>query len=151
MRLRDVLGTDAINLNLQGTSRDAILRELVRLLHLDSAGDGFVLKMLKRRERSGSTGVGRSFAIPHCRFPGVQELRVAYGRRLQGVDFAAMDQQPVQHFFLIVAPPVEVANQYLPVLGRIAEIARKPGAAERLAAAGSPTEFLEAIDELEAS
>jgi mannitol/fructose-specific phosphotransferase system IIA component (Ntr-type) len=149
MRLRDFFQSGAINLSLKGNSKDEILRELVALLQLDAANAAIVLKMLKRREQSGSTGVGHGFAIPHCRFPGAHDLRVGYGRKAEGVDFAAIDQRPVHHFFLIVAPPLEGANLYLPVLGRIAEVARKDGTAERLRSVSSGDEFLDAISAIE--
>ena len=64
-----------------------------------------------------STGIGRGIAIPHCRSLVVNQLRVAYGRKQPGVDFNAIDGKPVTNFFLIVAPPLEVSNQYLPVTG----------------------------------
>src|SRR2546430_4370436 len=74
--------------------------------------------MLKRRETLGSTGIGQNIAIPHCRALAVNRLRVAFGRKLDGIDFNAIDGKPVHYFFLIVAPPLEVSNQYLPVQDR---------------------------------
>ena len=82
--------------------------------------------MLKRRENLGSTGIGRGIAIPHCRSLVVNKLRVAFGRKTDGVDFKAIDEKPVHFFFLIVAPPLEVSNQYLPVLGKIAQFSKEP-------------------------
>src|SRR5256886_7796101 len=75
--------------------------------------------MLKRREPLGWRGIGKNIAIPHCRARAVNRLRVAFGRKLDGIDFNAIDGKPVHYFFLIVAPPLEVSNQYLPVLGKI--------------------------------
>src|SRR5437879_10777138 len=82
--------------------------------------------MLRRRETLGSTGIGQGIAIPHCRSLVVNRLRVAFGRKLDGIDFKAIDDRPVHYFFLIVAPPLEVSNQYLPVLGKIAQFAKEP-------------------------
>ena len=115
MELRDFFSEDAVELNLQSTSKDDVLKELIGLLKLDEKSEAMLFKMLKRRENLGSTGIGRSIAIPHCRSLVVTRLRVAFGRRPAGVDFRAIDEKPVKFFFLIVAPPLEVSNQYLPV------------------------------------
>jgi mannitol/fructose-specific phosphotransferase system IIA component (Ntr-type) len=125
MELREFFSEDAVQLELQGTSKDEILKELIGLLKLDEKSEGMLFKMLKRRENLGSTGIGRGIAIPHCRSLVVNRLRVAFGRKKDGVDFKAIDDKPVNFFFLIVAPPLEVSNQYLPVLGRSRSSARR--------------------------
>jgi mannitol/fructose-specific phosphotransferase system IIA component (Ntr-type) len=102
---------------------------------------------LKRRETLGSTGVGKGIAIPHCRSLLVSNLRLAYGRKLEGMDFDSIDGDPVQHFFLIVAPPIEVSNQYLPVLGKIAQFAKDPDIPLRLAELSTPEEFLRLLED----
>ena len=132
MELREFFSEDAIKLDLAGTSKDDILRELIGLLKLDEKSDGMLFKMLKRRENLGSTGIGRGIAIPHCRSLVVNKLRVAFGRKKEGVDFKAIDEKPVHFFFLIVAPPLEVSNQYLPVLGKIAQFSKEPDVPARL-------------------
>ena len=103
--------------------------------------------MLKRRENLGSTGIGRGIAIPHCRSLVVNKLRVAFGRKPGGVEYNAIDNQPVYNFFLIVAPPLEVSNQYLPVLGSLAQFAKDPDTTQRLAELKSPDEFLSLLQE----
>jgi mannitol/fructose-specific phosphotransferase system IIA component (Ntr-type) len=147
MELREFLAEDAIQLDLKGESKDEILKELIALLGVDEKSQGILFKMLKRRENLGSTGIGKSIAIPHCRSLVVNRLRLAFGRKPGGVDFKAIDDQPVNYFFLIVAPPLEVSNQYLPVLGRIAQFAKEADVAERLAALGKPGEFLSLLEE----
>jgi nitrogen PTS system EIIA component len=147
MELREFLAEDAIQLDLKGESKDEILKELIALLGVDEKSQGILFKMLKRRENLGSTGIGKSIAIPHCRSLVVNRLRLAFGRKPGGVDFKAIDDQPVNYFFLIVAPPLEVSNQYLPVLGRIAQFAKEPDVADRLAQLGNPREFLSLLEE----
>ena len=134
MELREFFSEDAVKLELEGTSKDEILKEMIGLLSLDEKSEGMLFKMLKRRENLGSTGIGRSIAIPHCRSLVVNKLRVAFGRKSEGVDFKAIDEKPVKFFFLIVAPPLEVSNQYLPVLGKIAQFSKEPDVPERLLA-----------------
>ena len=147
MELREFLGEDAIQLDLKGESKDEILKELIGLLGVDDKSQGILFKMLKRRENLGSTGIGKNIAIPHCRSLVVNRLRLAFGRKKGGVDYKAIDDQPVNYFFLIVAPPLEVSNQYLPVLGRIAQFAKEPEVTDRLATLEGPRDFLALLEE----
>jgi PTS system nitrogen regulatory IIA component len=147
MHLRDFFSPDVIKQRLQGTTKDEILKELISLLALDEKSDGMLYKMLKRRENLGSTGIGRGIAIPHCRSLVVSRLRVAFGRKPEGIDFKAIDDKPVYNFFLIVAPPLEVSNQYLPVLGKVAQFAKEPDVPERLAQLESPEDFIKLLEE----
>src|SRR5687767_10593297 len=147
MELRDFFSEDAIKLELEGNTKDEILKELIALLGLDDKSEGMLFKMLKRRENLGSTGIGRGIAIPHCRSLVVSRLRVAFGRKSQGVDFKAIDEKPVFFFFLIVAPPLEVSNQYLPVLGKIAQFSKEADVPERLLKLKQPREFMQLLEE----
>jgi mannitol/fructose-specific phosphotransferase system IIA component (Ntr-type) len=147
MELREFFTEDAVKLELEGTTKDDILKELIGLLQLDEKNEATLFKMLKRRENLGSTGIGRSIAIPHCRSLVVTRLRVAFGRKAEGLDFRAIDEKPVKFFFLIVAPPLEVSNQYLPVLGKIAQFSKEPDVPERLLALQHPAQFLALLEE----
>jgi mannitol/fructose-specific phosphotransferase system IIA component (Ntr-type) len=146
MRLKDFFSADAVSLALQGATKDEVLKELIGLLKLDEKSDAMLFKMLKRRENLGSTGIGRGIAIPHCRSLVVSRLRVAFGRKPEGLDFRAIDEKPVYNFFLIVAPPLEVSNQYLPVLGRIAQFAKEPDVPDRLAKLKTAEEFMHLLE-----
>lgn len=147
MKLREFFNTDVVDLELEGETKDEILKELIALLGLDDKSEGILFKMLKRRENLGSTGIGRGIAIPHCRSLVVNRLRIAFGRKTSGIDFNAIDDEPVHHLFLIVAPPLEVSNQYLPVLGKIAQFAKEDDVADRLAALADADGFLSLLEE----
>jgi nitrogen PTS system EIIA component len=147
MKLRDLFADHAVKLDLSSDEKDDILKELIGLLELDEKSEGILFKTLKRRENLGSTGIGKGIAIPHCRSLVVNELQLAYGRKSGGTDFNAIDGAPVHHFFLIVAPPLEVSNQYLPVLGKIAQFAKDPDIPEKLAEISEPGEFLKLLEE----
>jgi nitrogen PTS system EIIA component len=147
MRLREFFSEEAIQLELQSTTKDDVLKELVSLLTLDDKASAMLFKMLKRRETLGSTGIGQGIAIPHCRSLVVSRLRCAFGRSLKGIDFKAIDDKPVNYFFLIVAPPLEVSNQYLPVLGKIAQFAKDLDVTNRLAKLKTAAEFLQLLEE----
>ena len=147
MRLREFFSEDAIKLELESTTKDTVLKELVSLLKLDEKAQAMLFKMLKRRETLGSTGIGQAIAIPHCRSLVVTRLRCVFGKSTKGIDFKAIDDQPVNYVFLIVAPPLEVSNQYLPVLGKIAQFAKEGDVTSRLAKLKSPAEFLKLLEE----
>jgi len=146
MQLREFFSEDAVKLDLEGTTKDDVLKELIGLLGLDEKNEGMLFKMLKRRENLGSTGIGRGIAIPHCRSLVVSTLRVAFGRKKAGLDFRAIDEKPVHFFFLIVAPPLEVSNQYLPVLGKIAQFSKEADVPERLLSISQPAEFMKLLE-----
>ncbi len=147
MRLREFFSEDGIKLQLESTGKDEVLKELVGLLKLDDKAEQVLVKMLRRRETLGSTGIGQNIAIPHCRALAVSALRLAFGRKLAGIDFNAIDGKPVNFFFLIVAPPLEVSNQYLPVLGRIAQFAKESDVPDKLSKLTTPQEFLKLLEE----
>ncbi|MGZ8399473.1 MAG: PTS sugar transporter subunit IIA [Gemmatimonadales bacterium] len=147
MRLKEFLSPDAISLSLRSGSKDEILAEMVSLLRTDERSAGILLRILQRRENLGSTGVGRGIAIPHGRSLVVSRLRLAFARKPEGIDFQAIDGKPVYNFFLIMAPPLEISNQYLPVLGRIAQFAKEPDVPDRLSVIKSPEEFFRLLEE----
>lgn len=147
MKLREFFTAKAVSLDLESEGKDDLLREMVALLELDAKSEAILFKTLKRRENLGSTGIGKGIAIPHCRSLVVNRLRLAYGRKPDGVDFNAIDGEPVYNFFLIVAPPLEVSNQYLPVLGKIAQFAKDPAVPERLRQLETSEDFLTLIEE----
>ncbi len=145
MKLRDLFTAEAVALDLEAVTKDDVLLELIALLGLPEKTETTLFKTLKRRENLGSTGIGKGIAIPHCRSLAVSRLRVAYGRKPSGLDFKAIDGALVHNFFLIVAPPLEVSNQYLPVLGKIAQFAKDPEVPGLLAAVETPQEFIELL------
>jgi mannitol/fructose-specific phosphotransferase system IIA component (Ntr-type) len=147
MQLREFFNRDVVALDLEANAKDEVLKEMIQLLDLDEKSQGILFKMLKRRENLGSTGIGRGIAIPHCRSLVVDRLRIAFGRTKQPIEFDAIDDNATRYFFLIVAPPLEVSNQYLPVLGKIAQFAKEPDVPERLAGLTQPDQFLALLEE----
>lgn len=147
MRLRDFFEPAAITLDLRGATKDDVLAEMVELLPLDERARSSILRLVHRREVLGSTGIGRGIAVPHCRTLAVSRLRVSFGRHRTGVEFDAIDGRPVTSLFMIVAPPAEVANQYLPVLGRIAQLAKEPDVPDRLSRLDTVEQFFELLDQ----
>lgn len=147
MRLLDLFSAEVVKLELEAEGKDDVLQELVALLDLDAKSEATLVKTLQRRENLGSTGIGKGIAIPHCRSLVVNRLRLAYGRKREGMDFNAIDGAPVHNFFLIVAPPLEVSNQYLPVLGKIAQFAKDPDVPRRLMELKTSSDFMKLLDQ----
>lgn len=147
MRLQEFLTPDAIRLDLDAATREAVLRDLVALLRVSDVDAETLLRVLLRREGIGSTGVGRGIAIPHCRSLVVNRVRLAFGRHPAGLDYDAIDGRPVHNFFLILAPPLEVSNLYLPILGRIAQFAKEVDVPERLTQLETPDQLLALLSE----
>jgi nitrogen PTS system EIIA component len=109
MKLSDFVVREAILVDLQATGKEEAIREIVRSLHAAGSFAESELESVARailsREELGSTGIGQGVAVPHTRHPTVNRLigTVALSRR--GVDFAALDGDPVDILFLLVSPP----------------------------------------------
>jgi mannitol/fructose-specific phosphotransferase system IIA component (Ntr-type) len=108
MKLRDFIVTGAITPQLAATDRDGAVRELVTALAAagsvpESAVDEIVAAVIKR-EQNGSTGFGKGVAVPHVKHSKVKQMAGAIGRSPGGIDFAALDHQPVYTIFLLLSP-----------------------------------------------
>ncbi len=147
MKLAPLLTPQTIACNLQARDRRGVLAELSSLLQ--KAGrvdpDMDLVTILENREELGSTGIGGGLAIPHVRLKGIPSLQVALGRSVEGVDFGAVDGQPVHIFFLLLAPE-EAAGDHLKALASISRLLKGPGVKEALLAAGSSERMLEIIE-----
>lgn len=142
----DVLSSKTINLSLQSTAKEDVLRELVWMLEVDEEQKPILLDMVLQREQLGSTGLGGGVAIPHGRSVMVNHLHLVSGISKKGVYYQAIDRKKVYLFFLIIAPHREVSNQYLPLLGNLARLASSPEIIERLRDAETAEEYLEVIE-----
>ncbi len=106
-----------------------------------------LLSMLRQRERLGSTGIGKGVAIPHGRTTAASEVMIAFGHSRQGIDFDAVDHEPVYLIFMVLAPPIEEENRYLPILGKLVETLSDAAKREQLAKVTTYREFLEVFDD----
>ncbi|RKZ22547.1 PTS sugar transporter subunit IIA [bacterium] len=123
--MKDVFKPEFVKLELEATTREEVLRELVDLLPVGDDKKELIYQRLLERENLGTTGIGKGIAIPHSRTLALKDVFVIVGRSKKGVDFNALDGKPVHLFFLIVAPPYDPKNRYLITLGKIAEISRE--------------------------
>lgn len=146
MKLSELLGEENIVSELTAKDKKAVLEELVEaMIHPGSPIEKQALvKVLLERERLGSTGIGDGVAIPHGKYPGIEQPLISFGRSLKGVDFESMDGQPAHLFFLLVAPE-NSANIHLKALATIARILKNSSFRKALMEASSREEIYRRI------
>jgi PTS system nitrogen regulatory IIA component len=116
MKLKDFIVSDAIIPELKATDRDGALRELATSLAKagalpEDAVEEIVAALIKR-EQNGSTGFGKGVAVPHVKHAKVKRMAGTVGRSVAGLDFAALDHQPVFTVFLLLSPE-NIPQQHL--------------------------------------
>jgi len=108
MKLREFIVSEAICPELKASDRDGAIRELVTSLAEAGAmpvtAVDEVVAALVKREQNGSTGFGKGVAVPHVKHPQVKKMAGTIGRSVSGIDFAALDHQPVYSVFLLLSP-----------------------------------------------
>jgi PTS system nitrogen regulatory IIA component len=108
MKLREFIVSDAIVPELEASDRDGAIRELVASLASagalpEDAVEDVVASLIKR-EQNGSTGFGKGVAVPHVKHGKVKKMAGTIGRSSAGLDFAALDHQPVYSIVLLLSP-----------------------------------------------
>jgi nitrogen PTS system EIIA component len=108
MKLKDFIVSAAVQPQLAATDRDGAIRELVTALAeakaLPAEAIDEIVTALVKREQTGSTGFGKGVAVPHVKHPQVKKVSGTIGRSAAGIDFAALDHQPVYSIFLLLSP-----------------------------------------------
>lgn len=146
MKITEFLDKQGIKLDLQATEKEEALEELVDVLaNVKEIGDKkYIVKALTERESLGSTGIGQGIAIPHGKSDRVGELVAILGISRKGVNFEALDGEPVYIFFLLVAPK-ESAGPHLKALAQISRLLRDSFFCELLKKCKTPDDVYELI------
>ncbi len=146
--LTQYFGSDLFIPNLKATSKQKCLEELTSLFVENKyiRTGQIVLEMLRQRESLGSTGIGKGVAIPHGRTTATMEVRIAFGKTEAGIDFNAIDKKPVHLVFVVLAPPQEQDNKYLPILGKLVEFLNDRKNRNRLLKVETYEDFINAIE-----
>ena len=132
MLLSDLLAPQAVVPALKVNSKKQALQELAgRAAAACGRDEREVLEVLMQRERFGSTGIGSGIAIPHGKLAKLERLCGAFARLDRPVDFEALDGQPVDLMFLLLAPEGAGAD-HLKALARIARLLRDPDTTRKL-------------------
>ncbi len=136
MPLIDLVAPNAIIPALKVTSKKQAIQELAaKAARLTGQNERGVLEILLQREKLGSTGVGNGIAIPHGKLAKLDRLFGLFARLDRPVDFDALDGQPVDLIFLLLAPEAAGAD-HLKALARVARLLRDPDVARKLATTG---------------
>ena len=132
LTLTDFVAPNAVVAGLKVNSKKQAIQELAaRAAELTGQSEKEILEILLQREKLGSTGVGSGVAIPHGKLPKLGRLFGLFARLQRPIDFEALDNQPVDLIFLLLAPETAGAD-HLKALARVARQLRDPEIARRL-------------------
>jgi nitrogen PTS system EIIA component len=150
MQIMDFLSPDAIKMSLESKTKKDVIKELVELLVQSGKikDKKKMTQILIEREELGSTGIGQGIAIPHGKSDTVNELTAAFGLSLEGVGFDSLDGEPVNIFFLLVAPE-GAAGAHLKALARISSLLKDKYFRKSLISAKTPADVIKVIQEEE--
>ena len=147
MKIQDVLNKNVMLFDLQATDKEGVINEMVRSLIDNGVVTDFdTFKAgIMNREAQTSTGLGDGIAMPHSKNEAVKEATVLFAKSNKGVDYASLDGQPTDLFFMIAAP--EGANDtHLAALAELSKYLMKPGFADKLRQASTPGQVIAAFD-----
>ena len=153
MKLREFIVTDAIVPELEADDRDAVLRELVASLAAagalaEDAVDDVVAALIKR-EQNGSTGFGKGVAVPHVKHAKVKKMAGTVGRSGGGIDFSALDHQPVYSIVLLLSPEAQ-PQHHLQAMNIVFSNLQKDMFRRFLRQAATREEIVDLLDEADA-
>ncbi|MEZ7567711.1 fructose-specific PTS transporter subunit EIIC [Streptococcus sp. 27098_8_99] len=147
MKIQDVLNKNVMLFDLQATDKEGVINEMVQSLVDNGVVTDFdTFKAgIMNREAQTSTGLGDGIAMPHSKNEAVKEATVLFAKSNKGVDYASLDGQTTDLFFMIAAP--EGANDtHLAALAELSKYLMKPGFADKLRQASTPDQVIAAFD-----
>ena len=147
MKIQDVLNKNVMLFDLQATDKEGVINEMVQSLVDNGVVTDFdTFKAgIMNREAQTSTGLGDGIAMPHSKNEAVKEATVLFAKSNKSVDYASLDGQPTDLFFMIAAP--EGANDtHLAALAELSKYLMKPGFADKLRQASTPDQVIAAFD-----
>ena len=147
MKIQDVLNKNVMLFDLQATDKEGVINEMVQSLVDNGVVTDFeTFKAgIMNREAQTSTGLGDGIAMPHSKNEAVKEATVLFAKSNKGVDYASLDGQPTDLFFMIAAP--EGANDtHLAALAELSKYLMKPGFADKLRKVSTPEQVIAVFD-----
>ena len=147
MKIQDVLNKNVMLFDLQATDKEGVINEMVQSLVDNGVVTDFdTFKAgIMNREAQTSTGLGEGIAMPHSKNEAVKEATVLFAKSNKGVDYASLDGQPTDLFFMIAAP--EGANDtHLAALAELSKYLMKPGFADKLRQVSTPDQVIATFD-----
>jgi len=151
MNISDLLQPDAVIASLKVQNKKQLLLELAsRAAAQTGIAERKIFETLNERERLGSTGVGAGIAIPHGRMADIKNIVGVFARLESPIDYDAVDKQPVDLVFMLLAPDAAGAD-HLKALARVSRLLRNQAACEKLRAATKPEALYAILTEPTAS
>ena len=151
MDLGDLISREGVIASLKAKSKKQALQELAsRASALTGVDAREVFDTLLQRERLGSTGVGRGIAIPHGKLTSLNGIVSLFARLAQPIEFDALDDEPVDLIFLLLAPEHAGAD-HLRALARISRLLREPAIIDKLRSSSDDTSLYAVLTEPSAS
>lgn len=146
MPLNELLGPESVLPALKATSKKQALQILAEKAALRTGLDERdIFRILVAREKLGSTGVGHGVAIPHGKLAALDRIHGILARASTPIEFEAVDEQPVDLIFLLLAPE-DAGAEHLKVLAKVARVMREPDRLERIRAAAGARGILNALE-----
>lgn len=150
MKLMEFIVVDAIIPDLKSTDKVSVIEEMVDALKESNSIDpnevNDILRALMKREELGSTGIGKGVAVPHAKHASIEKIIGLTARSIKGVDFDALDGDPVHLFFLLLSPK-ESAGPHLSALERISNVIRDGDFRRFMKEAATKEEIIETLQE----
>ncbi len=154
MKFADFVSREAIRADLAAMDKEGAIREVVQALldvgQIEAGEFESIVKAILKREELGSTGIGRGVAVPHTKHPSVDRLVGTVAISRQGVDFASLDGEIVQLFFLLISPP-DRPGDHLRALENISRQLRDDSFCRFLKQAKTPEDVQQLLDEADSN
>lgn len=150
MKLQDLLKRNSILIDLEGKNKIELLTQIAHfMISLNSLPDGdAITHKILERENDVSTGIGYGIAIPHARISGIDHLCMVAARCREGIEFNAIDEQPVALIFMMVSP-ANTSIDYTQILSSLSRIMSYEEVRTKLLTAETSESFLEIITKSE--
>ena len=147
MEIADLLSPRAVAAHLKAANKKQVLQELSeKAAAVTGLPERKIFETLSERERLGSTGMGQGIAVPHGRLAGIERMTGLFAQLDHPIDFDAMDDQPVDLVFLLLAPEAAGAD-HLTALARVSRLLRNQALCEKLRVAADSSALFALLTE----
>jgi fructose-specific phosphotransferase system IIA component len=150
MLLSEIITAECIKLRLESDDKEEVFEELIDLLvnHHNVDERGPLLDAIRERESKGTTGIGGGIAIPHAKSKNAGKPMVVLGISDEGIDYQAMDNEPVYIVFLMITQESN-PTEHLKILQQIAKFTKDESFVDRIRSAASPKEVHNILTDFE--